>query len=563
MQPDAFPVRWQRLREIWRSFVETGRLQGEDAKSLDPAVLQSWRRCLPRLDYRARPHPKSLTHTSLRSVLRAHANLIGVAAPLMEDIHQHIEGSHCAILLADGSACILDAVGDETALRLIKRRKLGQGTYWSEGQLGTNAMGVVRIVAMPIQIVGPEHYFRIHHHFTTTAAPVHDVRGRIVGILGVVGPAETATSHTLGLVMTAARAISNQLQTDWYVEEANRHLTEVKTILSAISEGVISWNENGIVNHVNTPAGQILDLNPASAVGRHLRDTFDLPPMISDAADSRIELRDVETTLHVNGHAAHCLVSLRPIFEGKRHIGHIVMLRPIEHVRQLVHQQIGVKATLSLDDIANSSQSSNMRAVLRQARIAARGTAPVLLRGEGGVGKNHLARAIHNDGVQPEAPFIAVNCQAIPHELMISEFLGHDESGNSKSRPSKFELADGGTLLLDQIEHLSLEMQAAVLHLVETGHIMRLGSARPVHVNVRIIAATTVDLEQRVREGSFISHLYFRFGVFNIAIPPLRERVEDVPLLAERFLARFTRDQERAAWVEDEAMDILRRYPWP
>ncbi|MFW6183034.1 MAG: GAF domain-containing protein, partial [Chloroflexota bacterium] len=200
MQPDAFPVRWQRLREIWRSFVETGRLQGEDAQSLDPAVLQSWRRCLPRLDYRARPHPKSLTHTSLRSVLRAHANLIGVAAPLMEDIHQHIEGSHCAILLADGSACILDAVGDETALRLIKRRKLGQGTYWSEGQLGTNAMGVVRIVAMPIQIVGPEHYFRIHHHFTTTAAPVHDVRGRIVGILGVVGPAETATSHTLGLV---------------------------------------------------------------------------------------------------------------------------------------------------------------------------------------------------------------------------------------------------------------------------------------------------------------------------------------------------------------------------
>lgn len=563
MQPDAFPVQRDRLFQIWDAFMSTGRLSPEDESVLDPAILQSWRRCLPRLDHRARPHPKSLKSSSLDSVLKAQDTLIAVAAPVMEDVYQFIEGSNCAILLADGSACILSVIGDAPAAQRVEQLGLGRGAYWSEGQLGTNALGIVRVNAMPIQVVGEEHYFQIHHSYVTTAAPIHDVRGRIIGLLGIVGLAENASSHTLGLVMTAARAIANQLQTDWYVEEANRHLTEVRTILSSIAEGIISWNELDIINHVNTPAGHILRIQPASAVGHRIQDVFTLPTLLRDAVTQHIELRDEEVTFKVNDHSAHCLVNLRPVYEGRSHIGFIMMIRPIEHVRRLVHQQIGVEATLSLDDIADSSQSAAMRRVIRQARIAARGTAPVLLRGEGGVGKNHLARAIHNDGAHRDAPFISINCQAIPHELMISEFMGHDESSSARSRPSKFELAAGGTILLDQIEHLSLEMQASVLHLVETGHVLRLGSPRPIPIEVRIIAATTADLEQSVRDGSFLSHLYYRFGVFNISLPPLRERAEDIPLLAERFLARLTRNQDRASWIDDEALAILGEYPWP
>ena len=563
MQPDAYPVQHGRLQQIWRAFMAQGRLSSADEMFLDPAILQSWRRCLPRLDHRARPHPKSLKATSLDSVLNAQDTLIAVAAPVMEDIHQFIEGSNCAILLADGSACILTLIGDQLAVAEVDELGLGRGAYWSEGQLGTNALGIVRVNAMPIQVVGEEHYFEVHHQYVTTAAPIHDVRGRIVGLLGIVGRAATASSHTLGLVMTAARAIANQLQTDWYVEEANRHLTEVRTVLGSIAEGIVSWNELDVISHVNGPAGRILQLEPATAVGHRVHTVLNLPQALLDAAAGRRELRDEEVAFHVADHSAHCLVSLRPIYEGPRHIGFIMMLRPIEHVRRLVHQQIGVEANLSLDDIATSSQSGAMRRILRQARIAARGTAPVMLRGEGGVGKNHLARAIHNDGLRHDAPFISINCQAIPHELMISEFMGHDESSDSRSRPSKFELAAGGTILLDQIEHLSLEMQATLLHLIETGHVLRLGSPRPIPIEVRIIAATTANIEALVQDGSFISHLYYRFGVFNITIPPLRERAEDIPLLAERFLARITTNLQRALWMDDEALAIFRKYPWP
>lgn len=563
MQPDAYPIEHHRLRYIWQTFMEGGRIDGRDQGLLDPAILQSWRRCLPRLDCHAHPHPKNLKPSSLESVLKAQDNLIAVAAPVMEDIHQFIDGSDCAILLADGSACILSLLGDHLAVDKVNELGLGQGSYWSEGQLGTNALGIVRMNAMPVQVVGEEHYFEEHHRYVTTAAPIHDVRGRIIALLGIAGLAESASSHTLGLVMTAARAIANQLQTDWYVEEANRHLTEVRTVLSSIAEGIVSWNELAIVTHVNRPAGQILNLNPSAAVGHCVHDVVQLPSTILDAVAANEELRDLEMSFEVDDHTAHCLVNLRPIYEGRRPIGYILMLRPIEQVRRLVHQQIGVEATLSLDDIADSGQSAPMRSVLRQARIAARGTAPVLLRGEGGVGKNHLARAIHNDGNHLDAPFISINCQAIPHELMVSEFLGHDEGSATRSRPSKFELAAEGTILLDQIEHLSLEMQAALLHLIETGHVMRLGSPRPIAVDVRIIAATTADLADHVRDGSFLSHLYYRFGVFNITIPPLRERSEDIPLLAERFLARITRNHERAAWIDDEAVAVLQEYPWP
>ena len=562
MQPIAYPIDFERLETIWHYFVETGQIRPEHGPWIDLPVLQSWHRCLPRLDYGTRPRPKRLTESSLASVLKAQASLMTVAAPVMEDIHQFVEGSQSAILLTDASSCMLSVVGDAEAVTTIERLQLGQGTYWSEEQLGTNAVGLVRITAMPIQVVGAEHYYQTHHPFVSTAAPIHDVRGRLIGILAIVSAAETATSHSLGLVMTAARAIGNQLQTDWYIEEANRHLTEVNAILSAITDGVLAWDREGVINHVNRPASTLLGVPPEELVGYQVEEVLPLPPVIQEAVTQGASIRDVETSFHLNGHHTTCLVNMRPIQGGEQGpLGYIAMLRPIEQVRQLVHQQIGARATLHLDDI--SSQSPAMRPVLRQARIAARGTAPVLIRGEGGAGKNHLARAIHNDGPQADAPFIAINCQAIPHELMVTELLGNAKDGTSKSRPSKFELANGGTLLLDQVEHLSLEVQAALLHLIETGHVLRLGGPRPIPVEVRIMAATTADLEERIADNSFLAHLYYRFGVFNIYIPPLRERLEDIPLLAERFLARITQRSDRAAWIEDEARAILRRYPWP
>jgi len=562
MQPINYPVKHEVLNAFWHSYFTEGRIQAIENLEPDPMVIASWRRCAPRFDARALPHPTRLHEQALRRILQAQANLVTFASPFIEDIHQFIEGSNCAIVLTDGSGCILQIGGDEEASARFRANGFDVGAYLAEEYVGTTAFGLAMIEAMPVQVIGEEHFLQALHPFVTTAAPIHQVNGRIIGIIGIFGPRASATSHTISLVMAVARAIGNQLQADLYLEEANYRLTEVNTILGAIQTGVLSWDETGRINHINALAGQMLQVSPSSILGRPFQEIINLPHDLQNAISAHQEMADVEASLDVNGHTVECLVSLLPVtYAAAVNGGCIAMLRPIEHVRRLVHQQVGTQATLMLEDM--SVQSTVMRSVMRQARTAARGTAPVLLRGEGGVGKNHLARAIHNDSERGDKPFLAINCRAIPHELMISEFLGQEQSRSVDGRPSKFELANGGTLMFDQIESLSLEMQAALLHVIETGHVLRLGSSRPIPVDVRIIGATSDDLEALVAAGHFISHLYYRFGVFNITIPPMRERTEDIPLLAERFLARISRRDGRAAWIDDEATAVLRRYPWP
>ncbi|MCA9920951.1 MAG: PTS-dependent dihydroxyacetone kinase operon transcriptional regulator DhaR [Anaerolineales bacterium] len=563
MQPSSYPIEFGILRNYWRQFVQNGEISVIDTTPLDPAVYSSWQRCKPRVDPYKTVRPTILKGGALGTLLRSHSELMSMAIPFMEDMHQFMEGSDSAILITDGSGCVLAMEGDAAAKSMVQARDLGVGAYWSEGSLGTNALGISLLTTMPMQVVGAEHYFQQFHDLTTTAAPIHDVNGRNIAIIAVVNLALKSTSHTLSLVMAVARAISNQLQANLYLAEANHHLTELRTILSTMTEGVIAWNADKIVTHVNKQAGKLLEVTAASALGQPIGKVIKLPRLLQDAVDNYTELHDVELSIALaeGARRENVLVSLHVIAGFTASSGQILMLRPIEQVRRIVHQQVGSNAMLKLDDVLALSPS--MRPVLRQARIAARGNAPVLLQGEGGVGKNHLARAIHNAGDRASHPFIAIDCHALPRELLMSELLGYGQDAEQNERPSKFELVNGGTIFLDRVENLSMEMQSALLHIVETGHVLRLGSFYPVSVDVRIIVATSANLADAVAAGTFLSHLYYRFGVFHLKIPPLRERVEDVPLLVERFLSRLSKAQGKQVHLTDSAFSVLHHYPWP
>ena len=562
MQPLAYPVQHERLAEAWALFLQTGELPTAVSPWFDQSVWHSWRRCRPRIDPHAQTRPRRLQEASLTSMRRTNADLITMSLPYMEDIYQFTVGSNCAILLANNTPCVLEMAGDPNMLTRLMELGLRHGTYWSEGQLGTNGLGLALLEAMPVQVVGAEHYLSRLHGLVTTAAPLHDVNGRIIGVLGLVSPVEKASTHDVALVMATAHAISNQLQTNLFLEEANRNLKAVNTVLEAMTEGVLSWDSKGIVTHINEQAAQLLQVHVPTVMGSFLRDWLSWPTAVENAIAQEQELHDLETTLIVNDLPLNCLLSLRALPDVvAAPAGYIAVLRPLAQVRRLVQQQVGTEAHIRLDDFY--TDNITMRQIVRQARIAARGNAPVLIRGEGGVGKNPLARAIHNASDRANGPFISINCRAIPHELMLEEILGHDNPDTGRRRLSKFELADQGTIFLDQIDSLSLEMQANLLQVLEMGQVLRLGSSYPVAVNVRLIVATSGDLERLVAENSFNAQLYYRFGIFDIKIPPLRERVEDVPLLAERFLARMTAQTGRPAWISDEAREMLLRYPWP
>ncbi|GAB4573809.1 MAG: dihydroxyacetone kinase operon transcriptional regulator DhaR [Anaerolineae bacterium] len=563
MQPTAYPIPYDKLAACWQGFVATGRVPNLDGFQPDPAIIRSWQRCKPRQDARATPQLVMQEARSLMTVMNAQNNLVTMALPYLEDMHQFVEGSGCTILLADSTGCIVALTGDPDAVRWAETQGFKQGVFWSETYQGTNGIGLALVDAMPSQVVGPEHYFKAHHGLTTTAAPIHHINGRILGAVAVVNRAEDAHPHTLGMVMTASRAIASQLQTEIYLEEANYRLTELRTMFSAIAAGVIAWNQNGQINHINNRAGEMLNIDPVAAMGQQLEDILELPLIMQRAIQRQQALKETEVTLRVGENQLRTSVTLHPIMDGNNvPTGYIALLRPIEELRKLVHQQVGSRATLTVDNLPMAS--NRMRPIIRQIRMAARAEAPVLLHGEVGVGKNHLAHIIHNDSPRANNPFISINCRAIPLELMVTEFLGYEKEGGH-GQPSKFELAHGGTLVFDQIDSLSLEMQEALLHVINTGYVMRLGSTYPIPVNVRIIATTSADLERAVAEGNFSTDLYYRFGVFNIHIPPLRERVEDIPFLVRRYLDRIAQENNspNQIAIEQAALDALCQYPWP
>ena len=212
-------------------------------------------------------------------------------------------------------------------------------------------------------------------------------------------------------------------------------------------------------------------------------------------------------------------------------------------------------------------QSDGLKYVLYRAEQVAPANTTVLILGETGTGKELIAAAIHNMSPRKERPLITVNCAALPANLIESELFGREKgafTGADARRVGRFEIAHGSTLCLDEIGELPLELQAKLLRVIQHGEFERLGSSQTTKVDVRIVATTNRDLEEEVRKGRFRQDLYYRLNVFPITVPPLRQRQEDIPLLAEAFIERYSRKLgKQITSVQKKTMKTLQDYPWP
>src|SRR5271170_5038350 len=217
------------------------------------------------------------------------------------------------------------------------------------------------------------------------------------------------------------------------------------------------------------------------------------------------------------------------------------------------------------EDIVGSSEA--LRKVLRQVTKVGPSDSTVLILGETGTGKELLARAIHKRSKRADRAFIAVNCAAIPPSLIASELFGHEKgafTGATQRRLGRFESANGGTIFLDEIGELSPETQVALLRVLQEREFERVGSSRPISVDVRVLAATHCDLEAAVSEGTFREDLFYRLNVFPVRLPPLRERTDDIPLLVEYFVERYARRAgKRFSEITRETLDLFQGYDWP
>ncbi|MCC6920762.1 MAG: sigma-54-dependent Fis family transcriptional regulator [Alphaproteobacteria bacterium] len=220
---------------------------------------------------------------------------------------------------------------------------------------------------------------------------------------------------------------------------------------------------------------------------------------------------------------------------------------------------------LSFGDLI--AKSAAMRTVVRLGERAAQSNIPILIEGESGVGKEVLARAIQQASDRANKPFVAVNCGAIPENLIESILFGHEKgsfTGASEKHIGKFQEADGGTLFLDEIGELRLDMQVKLLRAIQEGEVDPIGAKRPVKINIRLISATNRNLTQLAQEGRFREDLYYRLNVFPIQVPPLRERMEDLPELIQFFVERFAAEEGKSViGIDETALKMLGRHAWP
>lgn len=339
-------------------------------------------------------------------------------------------------------------------------------------------------------------------------------------------------------------------------------------VISNISDGVIIISRQGEIEFINQTLKVMLGKTSAD-VKRYLNYEMLVAnnKNIKKMLTNNQPFKDEEIILTIDGRELQFLATGTPIEDpdGITRKG-ILVLKPLAEVHRLVNRYSSSQARFYFNDILTRSEI--MQDTIDLAKAASKNKSTILIQGESGTGKEMFAQSIHNHSKYADGPFIAVNCAAIPRELIGSELFGYVEGAFTGARkggsPGKFELAQGGTLFLDEIGDMPLEQQAALLRVLQEKQVCRLGGTKTIPVDVRVICATNRDLYKEVQKGTMREDLYFRLNVISLRIPPLRERPEDIELLLKHFLI-----QADPKWVDYvDKIDpivwtLLKSYSWP
>lgn len=541
---------------------EDGRFY-QPTSSLVPVWLeQSWMRCRSRLNPTA---PRRTTHLSsdvLKLLLRQHSALFDLARPIMEDILQVLEPLQSILLLCDNTGCVLDLLTTSDTEALLEQIGLAPGVFLDEAHAGTNGIGVALIEANSFQVIGQQHFLAHWQHLTTTAAPIFTLEGQMIGVMGLIQPAHESNQLALGLVVSAAKAIEYQYVIEHLNHKLNHYQNELNTIINATSEPMIAWREDGTVTYVNGQATEMIGQPRERIVGRSLNHILTLPAALQERVQAQREASDMEVVFNWQQTEYNCLANLRLMRDEAGQTIFILTLRPIQQLQQLVNRFIGAQVRFSIANLVGSSEP--MRRLRRQVQTAARGSAQILITGEAGTGKSVVAQVVHALSSRASGPFISINCRAMPREMALEELMGFEASRTFETgQPSKLELAHGGTLFLSEIEALPLNAQAALLRTLETNNVIRFGGVRQIPVNVRVIASTTVSLDERVASGDFRADLFFQLSGIHLVTPPLRERLSDIPEITADILAKLNHELGREMQLSANALKLLCDYDYP
>ncbi|MDQ5988141.1 MAG: Acetoin dehydrogenase operon transcriptional activator AcoR [Syntrophus sp. SKADARSKE-3] len=567
MGREYYEDEFNKILAEWKKFING---QGTVDESIVPSdILASWVRSRNRgLDPGVLPVHEVLTGQNLDILLSQNEDFITISRPFMKNLYRFLEGSGFLVGLFDRKGYILEIIGDHDILRLLQKSNVIAGALWDEANSGTNASGLVVILKKPVQVFGCQHYNRHYHQETASGAPIFNPQGEFIGGISLTGRYYRANPHTLGMTVAAAHAIENELRIREAFAENELAFSFQKTVIGSIPEALITIDNKGCITLLNDNARKLLYLTKDRIEGEPIQRLFGMRNRhFLDIIEQNQAATDVEVRIFSKTGSNDYALTINPIFSPKGlTIGKILIMNEINRLKTLVTKMIGAKAKFHFNDI--QGQDIKFLRTVEQARMVSQSNSNVLLLGKSGTGKDIFAQAIHNGGDRRNGPYVAINCGAIPRDLILSELFGYSEGAFTGSRrggsQGKFELADGGTIFLDEIAETPLEFQTALLRVIEERTVTRIGGTRVRPVNVRIVAATNKDLQEEVRRGNFREDLYYRLNVFAIHMVPLSERRGDISLLTEVFVKKYGNAMgKRINKIDPLVIDILMNYAWP
>jgi PAS domain S-box-containing protein len=534
-----------------------------------PYVSRGWKRCISAgiNPYEGKCY-RIIKGEELDAILEENRELINFAKPFMEDLYSFVKGSGFVVVLADKKARVLEVIGDEKILiNSAEQLNFVKGACWDEQYVGNTAINSALVENKPVQICGSEHFCFVHRDWACSAAPIH-AGGEIIGVLNVSGYQNMVHPHTLGMVVAAARAIETKIEAHIASNELKIQNKYQNAIVESMSDGLLTIDNKGYITYINEVGADILNIDRKESLGKHVSEVVDFKPVVLSVLETGRGYIDKEFIVtNKYGVKMHFIKTAVPIRDENGNITGVVdTFRKIKRVQKMVNEMVGAHANFTFDSIVGSSEK--IKESIRLAQIAAKSSSNVLIQGESGTGKELFAHAIHRASSRKDQPFITVNCAAIPRELIESELFGYEGgafTGALKNgRPGKFELANGGTIFLDEIGDMPLDMQAKLLRVLQEKRITRIGGSNVFDVDVRIIAATNKNLMEECNQDNFRRDLYYRLNVLNITIPPLRERKGDIEELAYYLMRKINRKLDKnVVEVSEQAMKYLINYNWP
>lgn len=539
----------------WENFVKNNQVP----KDVRKEILDSWIRCKK---YGVDPFEGSgedIDKGEFDKILKNKRELIEIAKPIMLGLFNVVKESNYSIILTDENAVVLKVIGNETIMEKNNNLYFLEGCRWTEEDVGTNAIGTCIYLDKPIQTLGAEHYGKKQHGWTCSASPIHDSNGKIIGVIDLSGDFHGYHSHTLGIVVEAA----NSIQEQFLMAE---HRKWAKAAFESIEDGILTIDSNFAVKDFNLKICEILKIAKEEIHKLDIRVLLsDIIKDISNFNKNNI-IRYREVSLYVNDYRVECNINVTPVEKDGRYIGLVIVVKKVDSFRHAVNKIAGFSSKYAFKDIITNNL--RMKNIIEEARNIAENECSILITGESGTGKELFAHAIHNESSRSNGPFVAINCAALPKDLVESELFGYEKgsfTGAAKEgQPGKFELANRGTIFLDEIGELPLEIQSKLLRVLDNHTVTRIGGKYERNLDVRVIAATNRNLYNEIQINNFRSDLYYRLNVFNVKLPPLRERPEDIILCAEFFLDKLNKKNPNLEKKFDENfINSITNYNWP